>query len=150
MMKTARALALAITAHWGERDKADKLAIWHPMRVGLRAFRIGRETGDGLRAMAVGFLHDTVEDTEVTLAEIRAKFGDDIADGVEAVTRHEEAETYKEFVHRSMKHRLGRIVKRADLLDNMNRDGPKTDPKWHPAMRVKWARALAWMDGRET
>ncbi len=37
--------------------------------------------------MATGFLHDVVEDTEVTLEDLREEFGDDVAMLVDGVTK---------------------------------------------------------------
>ena len=114
---------LTITEHAvaGEREEpvrfmrnflADHRAQLHSVRVGLRfpAGSVGR---------TAGYLHDVVEDSEVTVADIRAKFGDDVADAVDAVTRRE-GEVYADFIARAGQHPVGRAVKLADLRDNLS------------------------------
>ena len=56
------AKALATRAHSGQTDKAGLPYITHPERVAGRL--------DTPEEQVVGWLHDTVEDTEVTIAEI--------------------------------------------------------------------------------
>ncbi len=58
------AVALATTAHSGQTDKAGESYIGHPLRV------MARVTGDDARMVAV--LHDVIEDTPVTAADLLA------------------------------------------------------------------------------
>ena len=75
------AKALAKEMHNGQTDKAGKPYITHPERVASRL-----ETKE---AQVVGWLHDTVEDTALTLMEIEEKFGQKTAAAVDAVSRRE-------------------------------------------------------------
>jgi (p)ppGpp synthase/HD superfamily hydrolase len=121
-----RAKEFAIRAHEAQLDKGRKPYIEHPLRVGDALVQYGPI------AQAAGYLHDTVEDTKATLAEIRAEFGDEVASAVESVTRRDpayadrlgypvaEKEIYRAFVARSKQHPIGRLVKIADLRDNMS------------------------------
>jgi ADP-ribosyl-[dinitrogen reductase] hydrolase len=59
-----RARELATTAHAGQVDKVGAPYIEHPARVAGRV----RAAGDGEDAEVVAWLHDVVEDTEITLA----------------------------------------------------------------------------------
>ncbi len=72
-----RGLAFARVAH-GEQTRRGGLApYWvHPVRVAIELGRWNEATPDRLMA---ALLHDTVEDTEATVGEIRAKFGQDVA-----------------------------------------------------------------------
>lgn len=106
------AIALAVRAHAGQVDKNGQPYILHPLRMMLAV------EGDAARMVAV--LHDVVEDTPVTLAELRAAgFPAAVVEAVDHLTRRE-TETYEAFILRVKPHALARQVKRADLRDNMD------------------------------
>ena len=107
-----KALQIAMRAHAGQKDKAGHDYIMHPIRVSERC-------GD-LRAKIVALLHDTIEDTDVTADYLRKEgFTEEIVEAVLAVTRRE-GESYDEYVRRAAQNELGKMVKRADLEDNMD------------------------------
>ena len=107
-----KALQIAIRAHKGQKDKAGHDYILHPIRVSERC--------DDPRAKIVALLHDTIEDTNVTADYLREEgFTEEIVEAVLAVTRRE-GEEYDDYVRRAAQNELGRMVKRADLEDNMD------------------------------
>jgi (p)ppGpp synthase/HD superfamily hydrolase len=107
-----KALQIAIRAHKGQKDKAGHDYILHPIRVSERC--------DDPRAKIVALLHDTIEDTDVTADYLREEgFTEEIVEAVLAVTRSE-GEEYDDYVRRAAQNELGRMVKRADLEDNMD------------------------------
>ena len=107
-----KALQIAIRAHKGQKDKAGHDYILHPIRVSERC--------DDPRAKIVALLHDTIEDTDVTADYLREEgFTEEIVEAVLAVT-HSEGEEYDDYVRRAAQNELGRMVKRADLEDNMD------------------------------
>lgn len=106
------AIELAVKAHEGQKDLSGKAYILHPMRV------MASLGSYGATAMIVGVLHDVVEDTKITLKEIEEVFGKEVADGVDAVSRRE-GEDYFEYIRRAAQHPIGKLVKAADLRDNM-------------------------------
>ena len=63
--RIAAARALAEERHRGQVDKAGQPYIGHPARVACRL--------SGEDEQVVGWLHDTVEDTGLSLAEVRAR-----------------------------------------------------------------------------
>jgi (p)ppGpp synthase/HD superfamily hydrolase len=68
----------------------------------------------------VAILHDVVEDSEVTLDDLRAEgFSDEVVNAIDHVTRRE-GELYEAFIERIAPHPLARRVKVADLEDNMD------------------------------
>ena len=75
-----KAERLAIKAHAGQKDKAGK--DYFEAHVAVVANGI---IGDPI-AKAVAFLHDTVEDTSVTIEDIRAEFPKEVADAVDVLT----------------------------------------------------------------
>lgn len=60
----------------------------HVVRVAALSFAAAVAEGlDGVLAAVIGLLHDTVEDTDATVEDIRSSFGDKVADGVAALTK---------------------------------------------------------------
>ena len=107
-----KALQIAVRAHKGQKDKAGHDYILHPIRVSERC--------DDPRAKIVALLHDTIEDTDVTADYLREEgFTEEIVEALLAVTRRE-GEEYDDYVRRAAQNELGRMVKRADLEDNMD------------------------------
>ncbi len=107
-----RAIALAVANHAGQSDKSGAPYILHPLRMMARM-----KTPE---AMMAAVLHDVVEDTDTTLADLRAEgLPESVIAAVDAVSRREN-ETYEEFVSRAGADPLAREVKIADLEDNMN------------------------------
>jgi guanosine-3',5'-bis(diphosphate) 3'-pyrophosphohydrolase len=110
MATIEKALQIAAKAHEGQQDKEGQPYILHPLRV--------MHTVHGTDAQIVALLHDVVEDTSVTLDDLRAAgFSATILDGVQCVT-HRKEESYADYVIRCKTHPLGRQVKLADLEDN--------------------------------
>ncbi|MCT6839487.1 MAG: HD domain-containing protein, partial [Bifidobacteriales bacterium] len=120
-----KAYDLAAKAHEGQcRDNGDPY-ITHPIAVAniLAGFRM-----DPVSIM-VGFLHDTVEDTSITLESLTHQFGKDVAaivDGVTKLTRLElqsdrtkQAENFRKLVLAMSRDIRVLIVKLADRLHNM-------------------------------
>lgn len=106
------AIALAVEAHRGQRDKAGQTYILHPLRV---MFRLDAETE---RMVAV--LHDVVEDSPWTLERLRELgYPEEVLSALDCLTKRE-GETYEAFIERVRPHPLARRVKLADLEDNMD------------------------------
>ena len=107
-----RAIAIAAEAHAGQVDKAGAPYILHPIRVMLRL--------DSPEERIVAMLHDLVEDSSWTFDQLRTEgFSDTIIAALDAVTRRE-TESYEDFVRRAATNPIGRSVKRADLLENLD------------------------------
>ncbi len=88
-----KAVAKAIVLHAGQTRKGDGTPyINHPLMVG---FTLARYSNDE-RIIAAGILHDTVEDCEYTLEELRSDFGTEIATLVSAVTEDKTIEDWTE------------------------------------------------------
>ncbi|MBQ3950834.1 MAG: bifunctional (p)ppGpp synthetase/guanosine-3',5'-bis(diphosphate) 3'-pyrophosphohydrolase, partial [Bacteroidales bacterium] len=82
-----RAFSLAKKAHEGTRRKSGEPYIFHPLAVALIAVK---EVGLGPIAVVCALLHDVVEDTNITLDEIRTIFGERVAVIVDGVTKIED------------------------------------------------------------
>lgn len=67
----------------------------------------------------VAVLHDILEDTPYTLADLReAGYGDDILDALEHLT-HSKDEAYEDYIERVAQHSIARRVKLADIAENL-------------------------------
>jgi len=107
-----RAIEIAARAHRGQSDKVGKPYVLHPLRMMLRMV--------SELDMTVAVLHDVVEDTTVTIEELRREgFSGDVLSAVEHLTNRA-GESYEEFIERAKSHPVARRVKLADLEDNMN------------------------------
>jgi hypothetical protein len=73
---------------------------------------------EGDDAKIVAILHDVIEDTSVTIDDLRRDgFSEDLLAGVECVT-HRPEDPYTDYVVRCKNHPLARQIKLADLVDN--------------------------------
>ena len=68
---------------------------------------------------AVAYLHDVLEDTNVTMDELRNMFSNEIVDGVITLT-HRKDESYFEYISRVSTSKLAKKIKVADLLHNLD------------------------------
>ena len=107
----AAARALATKAHEGQTDKAGLPYITHPERVASRM--------ENPEAQVIGWLHDTVEDTPITLRDIEATFGPETAAAVDAISRRD-GEPWSDYLDRVAANPMARQVKISDLIDNSN------------------------------
>jgi (p)ppGpp synthase/HD superfamily hydrolase len=126
-----RAIALAIEKHAGQVDKSGAPFIGHPVRV-MASLR-----PDDL-AMTVGVLHDVVEDTDVTLGQIKVRFGTRIWFALWLLTKPSDI-TYKEYIRAIRNQDLATRVKLADLRDNMRPDRIATKHIESLQKRYRWA-----------
>ena len=107
-----KAIQCAVKAHAGQKDKAGAPYILHPLRIMMKM--------DSQAGMIAAMLHDVVEDSSVTLADLRAEgFSDEVIAAVDHLTRRE-GEAYEIFINRLRHNPLAVKVKLADLEDNMD------------------------------
>lgn len=105
---------IASRAHAGQLDKSGVEYITHPARVaaGVRA------RGGDAAAVATAWLHDVLEDCEVTEADLGAAgIPVPVIEAVRAVTKVE-GETLEDYCARVKANPTGLLVKRADIEDN--------------------------------
>ena len=78
-----KAYALAEKAHRGVARKSGEPYITHPLNVAALLIDLGLDT----ESIAAALLHDVVEDTEVSLANLKSEFGEEITALVDGVTK---------------------------------------------------------------
>lgn len=112
MLTLEDAIALAVEAHRGQKEKAGSPYILHPLRV---MFRLETEA-----ERIVGVLHDVVEDTGRTFDDLRRLgYSEEILAALDCVTKRE-GEPYDQFCERAASNPVAKRVKIADLEDNMD------------------------------
>ena len=112
MSTIEQAIQLAARAHAGQVDKAGQPYILHPLRVMLRL--------NGTEERIAAVLHDVVEDTEVTLEDLRTTgFSDAVVTAVEALTKRP-GESRLDAAARAAENKIARAVKLADNAENMD------------------------------
>ncbi len=105
------ALQIAQKAHAGQVDKAGKDYILHPITVASYMDTDIEKT--------IAYLHDVLEDTDVTVDALRKIFPNEIVDTLITLT-HRKDESYFEYIQRVSKSKLAKKVKVADLLHNLD------------------------------
>lgn len=78
-----KAMHYAIKHHAGQLRKSGEPFVTHPLAVAAILIKWGMD----YQSISAGLLHDIVEDTDVSLAEIKSEFGDEIAHLVEVITK---------------------------------------------------------------
>ena len=118
-----RAYGVAAYWHRNQQRKSGDPYITHPLAVAT----ILAELGMNHETLCAALLHDTVEDTPYTLAELRSEFGEDIAALVDGVTKLDkvkygdtaEAETVRKMVVAMSRDIRVLVIKLADRLHNL-------------------------------
>lgn len=121
---TIRAARIAEQAHRGQYDKAGMPYIFHPLH-------LAEQMTDEVTA-AAALLHDVMEDTDVTEAELAAQFPQRVMDALRLLT-HDPAEDYFDYVRRIRENPDAKAVKLADLRHNSDTGrlppAARTEPK---------------------
>jgi guanosine-3',5'-bis(diphosphate) 3'-pyrophosphohydrolase len=120
-----RAFRFAAAAHEGQQRHSGSDFIEHP----VGAARICAELRLDEQTLAAALLHDVVEDTETSIEDVRAEFGEEVARLVEGVTKltriqfqsreQAEAENYRKMVVAMSEDVRVILIKLADRLHNM-------------------------------
>ncbi len=107
-----RAIAIAAKAHEGQVDKAGNPYLDHPLFV--------MENVNFLEEKIVAVLHDAVEDSELTLDQLRSEgFPESIVKAIEAITKIE-GEAYAAYLERVIANPIALRVKIADVTHNLD------------------------------
>ncbi|GAA2748950.1 RelA/SpoT family protein [Kitasatospora cinereorecta] len=135
----SRAYRTAEASHRGQTRKSGEPFITHPLAVTMILAQLGADT----TTLVASLLHDTVEDTEVTLAQVAEDFGPEVAYLVDGVTKLEkvdfgaaaEPETFRKMLVATGDDVRVMVIKLADRLHNM-----RTIRHMKPASRVRIAK----------
>lgn len=111
---TTKAMKLAYQAHQGQTDKSGVPYVFHP-------FHVAEQMGDDEYAICVALLHDTVEDTDITLEELKKEFPEEIVTAIALLT-HKKDVPYEDYIREVKKNSLAVAVKTADINHNSQED----------------------------
>ncbi|NGN69246.1 bifunctional (p)ppGpp synthetase/guanosine-3',5'-bis(diphosphate) 3'-pyrophosphohydrolase, partial [Streptomyces sp. A7024] len=136
----SRAYLLAELSHRGQMRKSGEPYITHPLAVTLILAELGAET----TTLTASLLHDTVEDTDVTLVQVREEFGEEVCYLVDGVTKLEkvdygaaaEPETFRKMLVATGSDVRVMSIKLADRLHNMRTLGVMRPEKQARIARV--------------
>ena len=108
--QSEKAYEIAKKAHLGQVDKAGEAYIKHPEKV-ASFVKTDEEK-------AVAYLHDIIEDTELTLEDLyEYDFSKEVIEAVDIITK-KRGEDYQSYLNSVKKNKLARAVKLADLRHN--------------------------------
>jgi GTP diphosphokinase / guanosine-3',5'-bis(diphosphate) 3'-diphosphatase len=120
-----RAFVFASERHEGQQRRSGEDFILHPLGVARILAELGRDDA----TLAAALAHDVVEDTDATIEEVRAEFGEEVANLVEGVTKltriqfqsreQAQAENYRKMVMAMAEDYRVILIKLADRLHNM-------------------------------
>ncbi|HKO18281.1 MAG TPA: HD domain-containing protein, partial [Acidobacteriaceae bacterium] len=120
-----RAWVFCLEQHHGQKRASGEPYVVHPLEVGLVLAELKMDS----TAIAAGLLHDAVEDTDVTTAEVESRFGDQVAHIVDGVTKldrikfanreDQQAENIRKMLLAMVTDVRVVIIKLADRLHNM-------------------------------
>ena len=141
MLRTVEGAAIYATkAHDGQVDKSGVPYILHPLRVGAALHRFGVD------AVIAGFLHDVVEDTVVTLDDLRANgASESVLSAVESVTKTADDGSYQDQLDRALADPIGAFVKAADVMDNLSRINGIPDELTQARLKRKYEEAVKYL-----
>lgn len=134
---TKRAMRIAYDAHHGQFDKSGIPYILHPVH-------LAEQMEDEI-SCTVALLHDTVEDTAVTLEDLAKEFPKEVTDAVSLLT-HGEGVPYSDYVRAIKSNPVAKKVKLADLAHNGDQSrcvGSDISAARMAAWQEKYAKAKA-------
>ncbi len=143
------AFEMAVEAHKTMRRKSGEPYILHPLAVAMICVE---EIGLGVRSSICALLHDTVEDTEITLEDVQRNFGTEITRIVDGLTKisnaidtsstSQQAENFKKILLTLTDDPRVILIKLADRLHNMRTlDSMKTEKQLKIASETVWVYA---------
>jgi len=129
-----KGIAIAVDAHAGQVDKAGRPYILHPLHLMLQM--------DEAEAQLTAVLHDVVEDSDITLADLAGLgFPDSVLTALNLLT-HRRGVPYDEYIDAIAANPLATRVKLADLTHNMDIRRLAVVTKKDTERMAKYARAV--------
>ena len=107
---TKKAMKIAYNAHLNQVDKSGMPYIFHPIYIAERM--------DDEESTIVALLHDTIEDSDLTICDLKMEgFSGQVIEALECLT-HDKNIQYEEYIQRIKDNPLAKKVKKVDLEHN--------------------------------
>lgn len=134
------AYKIAFDAHKGQKDRGGKDYILHPLYV---AKLVQSE-----EEKIVALLHDVIEDTDITLDDLRASgFPESVINALDAITKRP-GETYSDYLERVVENPIALSVKIADITHNADLSRIPNPTEKDIARTAKYNEALKYLKAR--
>lgn len=136
--KTKKALKLCFQAHKEQTDKSGMPYVFHPFHL---AEQMTTEA-----TVVTALLHDVVEDTDYTLADLAEMgFGDEVIAALKLLT-HTDGVDYMDYVRAIKTNPIAKAVKLADLRHNSDPTRVDTPDERMRARWEKYRQAIALLE----
>ena len=130
-------MKIAYEAHHGQVDKGGSPYIFHP-------YHLAEQMDDEISTCAA-LLHDVVEDTDITFADLEKDFPPDVINVLKLLT-HADDEEYYVYVRRLKDNPIAKKIKLADIAHNSDQSRlvgtDKDNPETKEYFRKKYAKAI--------
>lgn len=137
---TKKAMALAYAAHHGQTDKTGLPYIYHPIHLAEQMLSEAE--------VCVALLHDSVEDTDISLEYLAAEgFPAEVLEAIALMT-HDEAVPYMDYVAVLAGNPIARAVKMADLRHNSDLTRLDCVDEAAEKRAEKYAKALEFLENK--
>ena len=138
---TKKALRICFDAHKDQNDKSGMPYVFHPFHLA--------ELMEDEYSTCVALLHDVVEDTDITLDDLRETgFPDEVIEAIALMT-HEDSVPYFEYVDRLRSNPIAKSVKQADLEHNMDMSRMENPTARDFERKLKYEKAILILNGRK-
>lgn len=135
---TKKALKLCFEAHKEQVDKTGLPYVFHP-------FHLAEQMDDEISTVCA-LLHDVVEDTEITLNDLRREgYPEEVIEVLTLLT-HDENVPYMDYVEKIATNPTAKKVKIADLLHNSDTTRLDYIDEWAMKREEKYKKALAFLN----
>lgn len=137
-MKLIKAFLLCMVKHWKQKDKAGKRYIWHPIHVMINV--------KGYNEKIVALLHDIVEDTEVTVSDLKnLKFSKEVIEAVDVITKKKDQE-YFSYLKSIKDNSIAKKVKIEDLKHNSDLKRLRSITQKDIDRAIKYKKAIDYLN----
>lgn len=133
MLRLFKAFFIMLRAHSGQKDKAGKCYIFHPINVALGV--------NGVRAKTVALLHDVLEDSELYSIKDFSFLDEEQMEAILLLT-HSANEEYFNYINKVKTNKIALAVKLSDLRHNSNLKRLKTITEKDIDRKNKYLKAI--------
>ena len=135
-----KAVIIAQEAHKGQLDKGGNPYIEHPLYVASQV--------DTMELKIVAVLHDTLEDSDMTANDLKKEgFPEKIVEAIVMLTHEDgDEEAYLDYIRRVAMNTMAAIVKKADLMHNMDMSRIQKPTEKDLKRREKYEKAFCLLE----